>query len=160
MMTREEFFAGYAARSSTTVEELIKLGMHAEPCDCGHPICDGWQAVSQTSEFASTRGKVHIPTGSGDFSIGSKLWPGTSKVIEEMGELQQVLGKLIAVAGDTKHWDGDLRKRLIEEIGDLSAALVFFQRENLTKNETLRVVQRCELKLDLFKKWHKNPEKP
>jgi len=23
---------------------------------------------------------------SGDFSIGSKVWPGTSKVIEEMGE--------------------------------------------------------------------------
>jgi len=39
--------------------------------------------------------------GSGDFSIGSAVWPGVSKVIEEMGELQQVLGKLIAVAGDT-----------------------------------------------------------
>lgn len=48
-------------------------------------------------------------TGNGDFSLGSKVWPGTSKLLEEMGELQQVLGKLIAVAGSTEHWDGAVR---------------------------------------------------
>jgi hypothetical protein len=26
----------------------------------------------------------------GDFSIGNAVWPGTSKLLEEMGELQQV----------------------------------------------------------------------
>ena len=97
--------------------------------------------------------------GSGDFSIGSAVWPGTSKVIEEMGELQQVLGKLIATGGDTKHWDGDLRKRLIEEIGDVTAALVFFQK-NLTLDEVGQVIERAEKKFDLFNEWHANPTKP
>jgi NTP pyrophosphatase (non-canonical NTP hydrolase) len=97
--------------------------------------------------------------GSGDFSIGSKVWPGTSKVIEEMGELGQVLGKLIAVAGDTKHWDGDLRKRLVEEIGDVVAALLFFQH-NLTATEGQQIAERAEKKLALFREWHSNPTGP
>lgn len=100
------------------------------------------------------------PPGSGDFSLGSKVWPGTSKVIEEMGELQQVLGKLIAVAGNTKHWDGDLRRKLVEELGDLAAALGFFQTENLTLEETEQLFHRASKKLELFDKWHKNPTKP
>lgn len=98
-------------------------------------------------------------TGSGDFSIGSAVWPGTSKVIEEMGELQQVLGKLIATGGDTQHWDGDLRKRLIEEIADVTAALVFFQK-NLTLDEVGQVIERAERKFDLFNEWHANQDKP
>jgi NTP pyrophosphatase (non-canonical NTP hydrolase) len=97
--------------------------------------------------------------GSGDFSIGSNVWPGTSKVIEEMGELGQVLGKLIAVAGDTKHWDGDLRKRLVEEIGDVVAALLFFQH-NLTAAEGQQIAERAEKKLALFREWHANPTGP
>jgi hypothetical protein len=98
--------------------------------------------------------------GSGDFSIGSAVWPGVSKVIEEMGELQQVLGKLIAVAGDTKHWDGDLRQRLIDEVADLSAALVFFNTENFTPDEVRRVTEGAEGKLALFRQWHANHTKP
>ena len=72
---------------------------------------------------------------------------------------RQVLGKLIATGGDTKHWDGDLRKRLIEEIGDVTAALVFFQK-NLTLDEVGRVIERAERKFDLFNEWHANPSKP
>jgi hypothetical protein len=101
------------------------------------------------------------PLGVGDFSIGSTVWPGTSKVIEEMGELQQVLGKLIALAGDTKYWDGvDLRKRLIEEIGDLTAALLFFRQKNFTTEEARQVSDRIDKKLTLFREWDKNPTKP
>src|SRR5580692_6487701 len=99
------------------------------------------------------------PNGSGDFSIGSKVWPGTSKVIEEMGELQQVLGKLMATAGDTQHWDGDLRKRLVEEIGDVTAALLFFQEENL-EDVALDIIDRVQKKLVLFRQWHAHPTKP
>jgi hypothetical protein len=115
-----------------------------------------------TADFVQRFGETLTskPTGNGDFSIGSKLWPGTSKVIEEMGELQQVLGKLIAVAGDTKHWDGDLRKRLIEEIGDLSAALDFFKTQNCTIEELLQIAKRANTKLNLFWKWHTNPTRP
>jgi len=100
-------------------------------------------------------------TGSGDFSIGSKVWPGTSKLLEEMGELQQVLGKLqqtlgklIAVAGSTTHWSGDLREMMIEECADVAAALQFFTVENFTREDLLQMLNRSEEKKALFRKWH------
>jgi hypothetical protein len=84
------------------------------------------------------------------------VWPGTSKLIEEMGELQQILGKLIAVAGDTKHWDGDLRPRLIGEAADLMAALQFFMAENLTKEDMVLVANRVAEKRARFEQWHQS----
>jgi hypothetical protein len=97
----------------------------------------------------------------GNFSIGGAVWPGVSKVIEEMGELQQVLGKLIATGGDIKHWDGfDLRTRLIEEIGDLYAALSFFMRHNLTPEDRLKIAERAQQKAALFEQWHKDQGAP
>lgn len=93
--------------------------------------------------------------GDGEFSIGGKVWPGTSKLLEEMGELSQVLGKLIGSHGETAHYDGsDLRERLVEEIGDLRAALSFFQEMNMTEEEKDRVGERIKKKITLFTKWH------
>ena len=100
------------------------------------------------------------PPGSGDFSIGSAVWPGTSKLLEEMGELQQVLGKLIAVHGADRHWDGDLRQRLIEEIGDVRAALDFFVGHNLSLEDGHRILRRASEKYELFGKWHADPRPP
>jgi len=97
---------------------------------------------------------------SGDFSIGSRVWPGTSKLIEEMGELQQVLGKLIAIAGATDHWSGDLRKMLVEELGDVSAAIRFFGTQNLTTKELTFVAVRSDSKLARFREWHLDPKPP
>lgn len=83
------------------------------------------------------------------------MWPGTSKLIEEAGELQQVLGKLIGNHGNTDHFDGsDLRVRLLEEIADLRAAIVFFGNMNLTGEERSTIQNRTDAKLELFKKWH------
>jgi NTP pyrophosphatase (non-canonical NTP hydrolase) len=93
-------------------------------------------------------------TGSGDFSIGSNVWPGTSKLMEEMGELQQVLGKLIAVHGRTEHWSGDLRSKLIEELGDVLAAIEFFNTANMTHEERQYIHNRATEKLALFRRWH------
>lgn len=94
--------------------------------------------------------------GTGEFSIGSMLWTGTSKLLEETGELQQVLGKLIGSHGETEHYDGsDLRQRLIEEMGDVYAALSFFEGHNLTEVEVERVADRTRKKLVLFEKWHR-----
>ena len=42
------------------------------------------------------------PKASGDFAIGGEVWPGLGKLVEEMGELGTVLGKLIATRGQTK----------------------------------------------------------
>lgn len=93
--------------------------------------------------------------GSGDFAIGSKLWPGAGKLLEEMGEVAQVLGKLIAVAGDaTRYWSGDLRAKLIEELGDLSAAVRFFATQNFSVDELRAIQKRSDEKLQLFGQWH------
>lgn len=97
---------------------------------------------------------------SGDFSIGSNVWPGTSKLLEEMGELRRVLGKLIATAGETTHWDGwDLRDRLVEEAADVAAALMFFQAMNLSTDELARLDRRMVEKVRLFNGWHMDQEK-
>lgn len=95
--------------------------------------------------------------GNGDFSIGSQIWPGTSKLLEEMGELQQVLGKLIATAGDTAHWSGDLRQKMIDEIADVSAAIRFFSTENFSNDQLLAILNRADEKLSTFQKWHAAP---
>jgi|GEM_PF-1915697 len=104
--------------------------------------------------------KAGAVPGSGDFSIGSRVWPGVSKLLEEQGELIQVLGKLMATGGDTDHWSGDLRKMLVEEMGDVCAALAFVQCENLSVDEVRLVAERAEKKLALFNQWHANPTKP
>lgn len=92
----------------------------------------------------------------GDFSIGSGRWPGTSKLIEETGELQQVLGKLIAVNGDAEHhWSGNLREKLIDELGDVMAALSLFSKLNMTNEERELIDKRASQKLALFERWQK-----
>jgi NTP pyrophosphatase (non-canonical NTP hydrolase) len=98
--------------------------------------------------------------GDGDFALGSKVWPGTSKLIEESGELLQVLGKLMAVSGSTNHWSGDLKKMLIEELGDLAAATAFFIGTNFTADEVVEIQARTLNKLTTFEEWHQNPKEP
>lgn len=90
-----------------------------------------------------------------DFAIGGEVWPGTSKLIEEMGELNQVLGKLIATGGEEVHWDGlNLRVRLQEEIADVRAAIYFFEQSNFAINERNNIIDRADEKHRLFWKWH------
>jgi hypothetical protein len=98
--------------------------------------------------------------GDAGFALGSAVWPGTSKLIEEQGELIQVLGKLMALGGSTDHWSGDLRKMLVEELADVQAAIVFFEEWNLTPDEAAAVTARIREKRALFAKWHANPELP
>ncbi len=45
-MTKAEFIAGYAERSGTPKEKILKF-MEAQPCDCGDALCKGWKMVSQ-----------------------------------------------------------------------------------------------------------------
>ncbi len=87
------------------------------------------------------------------FNIGSDLWPGTSKLIEEMGEVTQILGKLIATEGNIEHWDGsNLRNEIEDELGDLTAAIEFFiVRNSLSVNN---ISKRAIRKKELFYRWH------
>ena len=82
---------------------------------------------------------------------------GVAKLIEECGELQQVLGKLLAwYRTDEPHWDGsDLRQRLEDEIGDVYAAMRFVIGEH--DLDWGRIVSRCVRKLALFNEWHADP---
>lgn len=89
----------------------------------------------------------------GPYSIGSTVWPGLSKLIEEMGECQQVAGKLIATGGEPQHWDGtDLRERLTEEIADALAACRFVAEANGLDIQAIDA--RARKKVELFRKWH------
>ncbi|GAA1956552.1 hypothetical protein [Amycolatopsis minnesotensis] len=89
----------------------------------------------------------------GPYAIGGAKWPGASRVIEESGELLQVLGKLIGADGATAHWDGsDLRARLVAEIADVRAALDFFIEANdLPDGE---ISERAACKLATYERWH------
>ncbi|WP_436501499.1 hypothetical protein [Actinokineospora sp. HUAS TT18] len=89
----------------------------------------------------------------GPFSIGSPIWPGASRLIEETGELIQVLGKLIGAGGATVHWDGSsLQDRLIGELGDVRAALDFFIAAN--DLPAAAISDRANSKRAQYEEWH------
>lgn len=88
------------------------------------------------------------------YSIGSDVWPGLSKLIEECGELQQVMGKILATGGDPHHWDGsNLVQRMEEEIGDVLAAIGFvvFHTKALDFDA---IAHRSQEKRLRFEQWH------
>lgn len=90
-----------------------------------------------------------------DYSLGSKNWPGLSKLVEECGEVLQIAGKLMGTGGAIEHWDGKgpLDVRMAEEVCDLfAAARAFFQ---LNGFDGIPVYMQRELhKYHLFLKWH------
>lgn len=92
------------------------------------------------------------------FAIGAQRWAGLSKVIEECGEVVQVAGKLLATYGETRHWEGpDLAQRLQDELGDLSAAVIFLVEHSPELNGDI-ISARAQYKLDLFEMWHTNSD--
>lgn len=88
------------------------------------------------------------------FAIGDAEWPGISKLVEEMGEVNQIIGKLMATHGSVKHWDSEvsLRDRLQEELADLQAALMFVMVVNAFDMEAIDA--RASEKMRLFAQWH------
>lgn len=88
-----------------------------------------------------------------DFALGSRVWPGLSKLLEECGEVVQVGGKLIQTGGAEEHWDGtNLRVRLEEECADAMAAIRCIT--DLNDLDVIAMEAREERKLALFRKWH------
>ncbi len=91
----------------------------------------------------------------GPFSIGSRIWPGISKLIEECGEAVQVCGKLLGSSGEINHWDGsNLKTRLEDELGDLLAAIDFVI-DHCGLNSAY-VLTRMQRKRERFEKWHED----
>ena len=81
---------------------------------------------------------------------------GFSKLTEETGELQQVIGKVLAYGLKCdNHPDGGkpLADRFIEESGDVIASIYFIvQKYNLNINA---IDRRVSDKLIIFKQWDK-----
>lgn len=95
------------------------------------------------------------------FTLGSQQWPGVSKVVEEAGELLQVLGKLIGTGGATHYFDGaDLKQRLEEEGADIVAALATLFELNTDRLDFDKIESRASRKVDVFKLWHEQRTTP
>lgn len=95
----------------------------------------------------------------GPYAFHTHVWPGTSKLIEECGELVQVLAKLIMVGGGQDHFDGsNLYNRIEEELGDLEAAIIFFKNQNYGHISNGAVRNRRFQKLAIFNMWHAEGE--
>lgn len=88
------------------------------------------------------------------YAIGSDAWPGLAKLSEELGELQQVIGKLMAYPGGD-HPDGGppLEVRLVMELADVFAAGEFVLAVNPGLPGDMVDGQR-EAKLKRFRGWH------
>lgn len=98
-------------------------------------------------------------TDAGPYGIGSDMWPGLSKLIEECGEVIQVAGKILGTGGTAAHWDGtDLRERLTEELADLGAAMAFVGDHNDLDADAL--TERMDTKYALFEQWHTEHQGP
>lgn len=90
-----------------------------------------------------------------DLAIGSRVWPGGSKLTEESGELLQVLGKLAAYPSG-EHPDGtSLAPRLEIELGDLLGAIDYFLESNSGRVDRGRIMARRRMKLARFRGWHR-----
>ena len=108
-------------------------------------------------ESRSVQSEEAANRSDGSFSIGGECWPGASKLIEEAGEVLQVIGKLMGSRGDTKHWTSeDLAADLVEELADLSAAIEFFAGVNGLDVDA--ITRRTSKKVLLYEKWHREQE--
>jgi NTP pyrophosphatase (non-canonical NTP hydrolase) len=97
-----------------------------------------------------TSGLVHLYRRKTDMMARK----GLAKLVEEAGEVLQVVGKIEQVGDvDAFHWSGELRQMLEEEIGDLYAALSFVRTK--LDLDALRIWERRCKKLDLFEQWDK-----
>jgi len=89
--------------------------------------------------------------------MAEEKWKGIFKVMEEKDELGQILAKL-CVFPEGPHPDEEageqpIQDRLEQELGDLTAAMQYFIKENLAGAATGRIILRAEKKLALFNEW-------
>jgi hypothetical protein len=89
---------------------------------------------------------------------------GLAKLAEELGELQQVVGKMLAYIHLRRtrlenHPDGTiLLERLEQEIADVQASISFVEHK-LNLN-SIQIIQRRHVKLTKFFEWEKDTCEP
>lgn len=82
---------------------------------------------------------------------------GLSKLIEEMGELTQVAGKMLAYPDTDDHPDGGepLSIRLEKEMADVLAAIEFVAETHGLSQVNINY-RKC-YKLGTYRRWHQEP---
>lgn len=85
---------------------------------------------------------------------------GVAKLIEECGELTQILGKKLAYWNDVEHPDGvgPIDVRIECEMADVIAAIDFVI--GTLKLDAERIDQRIAVKLEMFRAWHVQADAP
>lgn len=133
-------------------------GIDAPPFD--RPITKAEYTLRVGVSTVIGAGRVVFPDPPvSDYAIGSDCWPGLAKLVEECGELQQVLGKLVATHGVAEHWDGtNLVERLGEELGDVLGAIAFLIQTNDLNFD--KIAKRASIKIALFEKWQAEQATP
>jgi NTP pyrophosphatase (non-canonical NTP hydrolase) len=77
---------------------------------------------------------------------------GLAKLAEELGELQQVVGKALQVGGvDQEHWSGNLRDMMTKEMGDVLAAIGYAVDANGLHFDAMML--HADEKFALFQQW-------
>jgi NTP pyrophosphatase (non-canonical NTP hydrolase) len=91
------------------------------------------------------------------FQFSDPYWPGLAKLMEECGEVVQVIGKIVGTGGTMEFRDGQhiSRDRLVEEMADLRAALDFVADRALSVYEREAMRQRRNAKRELFELWRR-----
>lgn len=83
-------------------------------------------------------------------STPMERWRGIGKLVEECGEVLQLLGKAVAFpTGDHPDGKGSVRERLPGELADLKAAIEYFERVNNLRIDTIRQAA----KVAKFERW-------
>lgn len=108
--------------------------------------------TSSETIFARKIEEPPLATNPIPYAMGSEQFPGMAKVVEEMGELQQVVGQIL-MTGSLDHWHGDRTESLIEEIGDVIASLSYFVEKNMADGAKARLNDRIALKLATYNVW-------
>ena len=87
-------------------------------------------------------------------------WPGLAKVLEEMQELGIELSKIVMLDGGTKHWKGDVRPLMIDELADVLASVNWFVEHNLTNAEQCQMEIRQAVKMGKYDRWYQDGDEP
>lgn len=109
--------------------------------------------VSYTTEAPVEIQAEYVPS----YQFNDPRWPGLAKVVEEMGELNQVIGKLMTCGGELVYPWGEkesFKDKFEEEIGDVLGALFFFMN-TCPEVDAKAIINRASIKSELFTIWAK-----
>lgn len=83
---------------------------------------------------------------------------GYAKLVEELGELQQMIGKRLAYWTVDDHPDGgSINARIEQELGDVLAAIRFVIEVADNGLDETTIEDRAMQKLERFRVWHAEP---